>query len=678
MRTVWRAITEWGRSELEPVWKLLGYWPIYPVLALGLCLMAAGYQFRGAYPLDIGGIFDGPYVADFNAVESSPEMNFRWSKASSTISFPGIGQDDYEVTIKLVGYRPSPPPPKVEFFANGHSLGIKQTSGVPETITLRVPRAYVASGDLDLLLKSDTFRPEGDARDLGVSVDQITVQPVGNGIVLPSTGQVIPLLVIILVGALLALRLGGSRRVALFVAILLGLAFAILIVFARLWLSVFTDQLLVTFIAAYMVLAITSLIVELWYKRSGVLLAAGARNALLSVFAILFVVRLGGQLYPQNFVMDAVFHVHRLEQVLSGSIYFTIVSGEWGGHSTFYLPTAYLLMAPLTLIVQDKLFLVKLFTVWMDTSGLFLMFFVVFKVTKDARAAFLSALVYVIMPLSFLVFSWGVTTNLFGQWLALAVLALLATCFDRLHRPAKFILLVFTLLLAFLSHPGVVLLLAVSLVVFVVLNVLVNRRTRLEKGTVALVAAGVLAAAIAFGGYYSHFVGTMTGEAEAMAQERQQTAAEQDHSRVFYVGGSVSDRSLDLRPTQVYSIRDLVVQGIKGLYHEARAYFELWPLFGLLFGGLLVFTAYKTSRLGLLMSAWVISAVAFAGVGFLTGLYVRYMLFLLPVAAIGSGIFLARIFPKQWAGQAIALMMVAYILWSGASLWYERVMYAFH
>ena len=101
--------------------------------------------------------------------------------------------------------------------------------------------------------------------------------------------------------------------------------------------------------------------------------------------------RLAGQLHPQTVVIDLIFHQHNLERVLGGRLLFTIASDEWGGRQTFYLPTPYIFMAPLQWLLNDELLTIRLFTVALDTLGVFLVYYLAKRAFGDGRAGLLAA-----------------------------------------------------------------------------------------------------------------------------------------------------------------------------------------------------------------------------------------------------------------------------------------------
>ena len=93
-------------------------------------------------------------------------------------------------------------------------MGRKETEAVAERLA-RIPydeeRVLLATGDLHLELHANTFRPAGDARDLGVTVDRVELVPTGVGWVEPSWYQLGCLAGITFLAYLLLRCLGLAR-----------------------------------------------------------------------------------------------------------------------------------------------------------------------------------------------------------------------------------------------------------------------------------------------------------------------------------------------------------------------------------------------------------------------------------------------------------------------------------
>jgi hypothetical protein len=425
------------------------------------------------------------------------------------------------------------------------------------------------------------------------------------------------------------------------------------------------------------------------FRRAQVPWHPWQRRALLALMMVVFAVRLAGQLHPQIFIVDLNFHAHRFETVQSGQLLFTIRSAEWGGHETFYLPTAYVFMLPLQWVAHDELLVIKLFTVAASTLGGFVVYYVARRALRDGWAGLIAAALYLLLPIAVLPFSWGITTNIFGELFALLSLAIVVTGYHDLHptRPALWGLL-FCLLMALLSHPGVV---QLTLVAFTFISLLWFFAGRIIGGRrLSLAVLGTLALAfgVAFAVYYSNF-------AESMFKTLQQIQAERASSSTgglhLKIGGSVADKSLGLVVRFVDNRRDWLLGGLRGFWQEAQGYYQVWPVAGALLGYVAAWPGREPlrrmylvperisekARLVIAAGGWSLTVALFALVGWAMNLYVRYALFALPVVAIGAGYLLSRVARRGHSGVWLSALVLAYFGAQALALWGYRITYAF-
>src|SRR5512132_4017805 len=94
---------------------------IWIALAAGLLLWTLAYQLPYTHRLDLGGNLqtgrrydDTPFLDNFNDSEPNPipdhtTLLYRWSRADSTIKFPGIGGGRWQARVRAsTGSRPEP------------------------------------------------------------------------------------------------------------------------------------------------------------------------------------------------------------------------------------------------------------------------------------------------------------------------------------------------------------------------------------------------------------------------------------------------------------------------------------------------------------------------------------------------------------------------------------------
>ena len=394
--------------------RALREWRFYALLAASLILWGAAYQYKTEYNLNIGGLYDDAYVADFHGKERNPELNYRWSMGYSTILFPGIGNQPVEVTLTLIGFRPDGQPPQIEVEARGRRFTI-QTTAAPQTHTFFLPRNDPWQGDLQIAISSPTFT---DPRKLGVLVDRVSVRPADFGlrpVIVPPLGTLGGLLaglVAVYFSIIVALRRVSP---ALAGVGLLSILFALLIVTARLEIGLLAPQLPVLGLWA-LSLAVASrvaLALLLSGKVKSADFAVGA-GALAMVAA--FVLRFGGLTYPQFLTSDILLHAHNVQSV---------AGGEWvfyerlpDGTPVPYPPALYVLLAPFALLLgADDASIslhIKFAASLLDAACCLGLAWAGARLW-GGLAGGLAALLYAFSPAPFGLFSAGNYTNLFAQ-----------------------------------------------------------------------------------------------------------------------------------------------------------------------------------------------------------------------------------------------------------------------
>jgi hypothetical protein len=570
---------------------------------------------------------------------------------------------------------------------SGHTLFEGGVSPDLIDYTLDVPSDAVKEGTLDVHIITNAFSAPGDTseRDLGVTLTRVMVEPGSHPdrFVTPPTGVAGALVgAVAILGLALAILGWGAGGVAAG-AILLGTVAAGLLVFDRIWLTsggwywAWPQALIIGALSTWMVDIISSVVFRLarvdWW--------GWARSGLLTAMLVAFAVRLAGQFHPQIFIVDLLFHVHRFEIVESGRLLFMTQPAEWANHSTFYLPTAYVYMLPLQAIINDMASAIRITMVALGTAGAVPVFFIAARVV-DRRAGVIAAYLYLVFPISVLLFSWGILTNIFGEFFALLTLALFVGAGDRLDfRKPAYWSLVFVLTMALLSHPGVVQLISLAVAALVALLWLARKRLGGRANAGWTLAAFALSWVISYAIYYWNFVPGMIQTLGDITRER---AAASSGTMQLRVGGGIGDRSLGLTSTVVHNWSDWFWLGLQGFWNEARAYYRAWPLAGAVLACMVIWPTKHAAmgnvgrartRLVLSMAAWTVAIGVLALVGWLANLYVRYSLFALPLAALGSGIVLSLICRRGWAGRWVALLVVIFFAVEAVGLWQYRINY---
>jgi hypothetical protein len=684
--------------SLRPLLRTLLNPGIYAGALISCLLVVSGYQSRPTQQIIVGSPTDAPLLDGFSGSERVPEgvdlgyQTFRWLSGYGRVTFTDLGAQPYSIKLTVNGSRPPDTlPPALTAQVSGEVLLQVQPPPGVETYTIAVPPSLLDSqrGSFTLELSSNTFQVPGDARELGIIVTRIGVQPTqaGPGLLTPP----IPVLAFVtlaavVAGVLLSL-LGWWSGVVGLGASLPGLLAGGLLVLDRLWLT--TGEWYALWPGVLLlggaVVTLAWLLGGWLLRQGGVVWSSMERMLLLTFLLAAFVFRLAGQLHPQIFVYDLGFHLNHLRLVQTGQLLFTNAPAEFGGtgHETFYLPTAYLFAMPLDWLLADGRLAIRLLTVLLGTLGVLPIYYIARRLLRDGRAGVLAALLYVSLPMSVLPYSWGITPNLLGEFFMLCSLAVALGSAGNLApaRPA-FWALVILLTITLLSHPGVV---ALSGVAFGLVGILWAARRGVERRAGAwLLVSLVLSAGISYAVYYHHFTGQMLDSLARIGAERAQASQGEGFSRV--VGGSVEDASLGLINREVRSRSQWVLGGLEGVWREAVAYYRGWPVLAAFLGLALVLPARRflaaprrreRLRFVLAGSAWLAVVALFAIVGWATSVYVRYMLSGLPIVALGAGLLLSGVWRKGSSGRLLSLLVVVFFAVEAMLLWHYRISYQF-
>ncbi len=686
---------------------------IYVGVVATLLLIAAAYQFRPAYTIIFGGVDDTPMIDGFNTREvmaGEKRIPFRWTTGDSWVTLQDVGIQEYDAVITLSGGRPqSVPPAQVIIEANGQTLLRTAPAAGLIDYSMKVPIAALEGSTLRLHIIANEFTPPGDPRTLGVTVTQLKVSPAAGheGFIGPPVEMLLALCATAgLLGIALSL-LGWGRGTVGLASTLVGVLAAGLTIYDRLWLT--SRQWYLSWAEATAVAVIFILLARYvggWGLRAGgVKWGATDRRGLLTLLLVSTSFLVAGQMHPRISIIDLGFHVHNLERIEEGTLLFKTVAYEWGGKLTYYLPTTYLFMVPFHWLLQSEELAVKLFTVTLGVTSTLLVFYLGSRVF-NRRVGLFSSMLYLTLPIGVLPYSWGITSNLFGDVAVLATLAVaVGACRNISPRRGAFWLLAIVLLTALLSHPGDVQMVSVAFGLTTMAIIVRDRKQHKEwalgsSGAVWALSALLLAAGVAYLLYYRNTIGGMLS---TLGEINSQRAAQKAPGIRVYprVGGALADLSLGLVYRQATSWRDWFFGGIDGFWREAVAFYKGWAVAGALLGLALVLpgspgspgynpeskddssprtgaepVSERAERLEWFMLAafsWLATVIIFAVIGWVANLYVRYSLFALPIVAIGGGILLSALWGRSSSARFLSALMLAFFAISALGFWYFRI-----
>jgi 4-amino-4-deoxy-L-arabinose transferase-like glycosyltransferase len=637
------------------------------VLLLGsLAVWALAYQQKASYTVDLGGLYDDAYVAGFHDKEANPELNYRWSQPHSSVTFPGIGNEPVILSLTTVGNRLGEPPPLLTVQARGKTFTVETHSTV-HTDTLFLDRGNPFDGNLVVTLSSSVFTPPSDQREvgLGVIVDRVTVSPADYGlrpIVVPPIGTLLGMLAGLL--ATFLVMLVSLRRVSygLLAVGTLSVVFTILVFSARLQLGLLAWQLPgVGLLAVVLVVAGKVLLGNTLPRSRQVAVLAGLGSL---AFALAFVVRFGGLIYPQFRSSDLLFQAHRMQWVMQGNWVFP--SSLPDGTVVPYPPALFVILAPLGWLFGNSdetlSLILKASMALLDSLTCLGLAWAGWRLW-GGRAGGVAALVYALSPAPFELFSAGNYTNLFAQGvLNLTLLGCLVYLDGRgVRRTGVWVALLSAgFALTMLGHYGVMLATLPIVGLFGLWTIVESVRGKRPMRSWQLLLGFALSLVASFALYYRHFLSEMWEQMSAVVRRLGSSGS----------GGEVDASVVSLRPEPLYERLVRKVSALVGLPAVLSA------LFGLVLPSPARCVESVEARpcgmgrqaLALLVS-WLGAAVLFLLLDQTLGDAVRWYYLAAAAVALLAGRFLSHLTSKGRLGWLLVGLVLSLVLFQLLGTW---------
>ncbi len=441
-----------SRPIIHEIWLFLG------LIALGVVLWFIAYQVPIHVRLAIGGDttthrreYDAPFLHGFNHSEPynrkhvewwtlEPGYAYRWASSDAYIRIPGIGSQQWVLTLLATSGRPD----NTATTSTWH-IGTRTLPPIELPASSRVYHVLAtpdAMGNLIIHMHTPRFETPEDPRDLGFALRQVTVAPTRQTLRHVSLAQIGWL------AATLVFIYPLSRWLALRVrqALLLSLTYVILttmfLATYRMALTLFTPTLAALALSCWALGAMVVAIVGACRRQAPTfsrqaptflnrLSQNGTIKPLVALILLAFALRLGGMLHPHAIFSDHRLNANNLFDTTRGTIYFTEgLPSETGGGQAPYPPATYVLMAPLQLLapttMDGRVLVVQSSVAFFDSLVLALLWGIVCWAGLPRRAAYIAAALYLAPAPIMKSFSIGEYANIGGQAVAIPAIVLLA------------------------------------------------------------------------------------------------------------------------------------------------------------------------------------------------------------------------------------------------------------
>jgi len=292
-----------------------------------------------------------------------------------------------------------------------------------------------------------------------------------------------------------------------------------------------------------------------------------------------------------------------------------------------------------------------MFSAVIDSMRPVMIFFLVRVFGFRDRAGVVAALVYSIIPATFLMHAWGNTPTTNGMWWSLLSITLLAATWDRLRdNRGAWLALTLVLMLTMLFY-AVTAVFTTLLVLSVVMSLALTRRRGMAWPILLSLVVAIL---LSIGIYYWQFIGPII--------ER----------TIPKFTGAIREGGKELGVVPIswpaYLWKYIYLLDIYGMYLPLGLGIAGWWIG--------VWKLGIRSMFGLLMTAWMIIAIIFWFVGFRVDMVDKQLFWLMPWMGIGVGIAVDRLLDNRavmrWAAPLIVLGLL-YIGSDALYLWVHRI-----
>jgi hypothetical protein len=310
-------------------------------------------------------------------------------------------------------------------------------------------------------------------------------------------------------------------------------------------------------------------LIQVLERAGGTRLTSEARAAIALSFVALLV-KLAALLHPAKPVIDAVFHAHRLDWVIGGKYLFT--QPFVGGVEMPYAIGLYVFAWPWTWIVTDHVALIRTVAAATDVAAGLLLYPLVGRFWGDRRAAAFAVLFFQLAPLPYAVLGNANLTNMFGQSLALVVVAAAVLWNLDIRRPLLLSAFAGLVASAFLSHVSTITMLIATLGALAVFYWWRGDEAR-RRTAAAIVVASVVALVVSWLVYYQHFSEEMSGALTRMFSGGASTSpatAEEAARGYMGVAGRAWDLVVQARGSAGWPIVILAIVGTWSLLRQRK------------------------------------------------------------------------------------------------------------
>jgi hypothetical protein len=368
--------------------------------------------------------------------------DYRWTREHPVLVLPGVG------SAAALDLRAAASPvysggQTIRVVSNGQELtSFLLRPGIVSLNHIDLGNSYRGNYTVEMYVTPNgSANPKVKAPANGFKLYDVWVTPRSQGLLPPP--DIAVALGLVALGLYWILAFLGLPKPYAFLAsaLLLGLLSVTLAVW-RLELTIFVWRLVFLFAVAAVSLLLLDWLVPRVLRRAGVVIPPWATRALLALFVVGLVLRGGGVLYPQMIVIDARAHLVEIWRVTQGQLLgqytnhaLSLAPGQWNSSIVIpYSTISYFLLAPFALLPIDIHVSINMVNVLLDAGRVFIIFALarVMGLRGGTWGALAAAGLYLVLPPTWLLNSWGNWPTTISLWLASLYIALALFLLPRL------------------------------------------------------------------------------------------------------------------------------------------------------------------------------------------------------------------------------------------------------
>jgi len=628
-------------------------------------------------------------------LQTGPEAireNYRWTRTRPILLLPGPGELA-RLELRAAASPVYPAGQEVQILLNGQDLTtFALKPGLPKLYTFDLTKYPYQSGNLAVEMRVKPLGlPDSSivAPTDGFKLYEVWLTPKPGS--LPPLGLSVSLLVVLLC-FYFALAYPGLPRPWAFgaTALLLVLATAMLI-FWRLELTVYTGRLALLLVVTALALPLLDLTLPRLFQLWQLPLPRQVWSGLVALFLIGLLLRGGGVLYPQAVIIDAPAHLLEINRITQGQLWeqytnrnLSKVPGQWNSAAVIpYSTISYFLLAPFALLPLDPNISINLVNIFLDAVRVFILYALALALGAGIRAALVAAGLYLLIPCTWLMNSWGNWPTTLSFWLALLYLTLALVLYSKLSRWQVWLSLTVLLTLTMLVYSVTAVFMAIMLYSWAVgLFFFVGRADKLNRQNAKAIfasttVAGLAAVVLYYWQFLSDIATTLTSFDQSLSSGEGLGLGKRDFLPYL---GLYTDHLFNL-----YGVGALL--GLALIMYGWISFAPVSTLDHLSTGSSATDpspTQLRSGRNLWLMGIWLVIFVVFGLLQWKVDMVDKQVWFTVPLISVLASLLLLFIWQKLkqpvlfYGGRLAIVALTGWLTYSTVSLWIYRIFFKRH